>query len=94
MRAAQEEQVIVKSSDQTWYTGGGNGSPLQCSCPENPMDSMKRQKDMTPEGEPCLLSSEGVQYATEAEWRAVTNSSRKNEVAGQNGNKWDCGCFW
>ena len=53
MRATQEEQVIVKSSDQTWYAGGGNGSPLQCSCPENPMDSMKRQKDMTPEGEPC-----------------------------------------
>ena len=25
---------------------------------------------------------EGVQYATVEEWRAVTNSSRENEVAG------------
>ena len=25
---------------------------------------------------------EGVQYATGEEWRAITNSSRKNEVAG------------
>ena len=26
--------------------GKGNGSPLQYSCPENPMNSIKRQKDM------------------------------------------------
>ena len=26
--------------------------------------------------------SEGVQYAVEEEWRAITNSSRKNEVTG------------
>ena len=26
--------------------------------------------------------SEGVQYATEKEWRAITKSSRKNEVTG------------
>ena len=43
------------------------------------MDSMKRQKDMTPEDEPSR--SEGVQYATGEEHRAMTNSSRKNEVA-------------
>ena len=45
-----------------WSTGGGNGNPLQYSCLENPMNSMKRQKDMTPEDEPPR--SEGVQYAT------------------------------
>ena len=44
------------------------------------MDSMKRQKDMTPEDEPHR--SEGVQYATGEERRAITNSSRKNEAAG------------
>ena len=43
------------------------------------MDSMKRQKDMTPEDEPHR--SEGVQYATGEEQRAITNSSRKNEEA-------------
>ena len=45
------------------------------------MNSMKMQKDMTPEDEP--RRSEGVQYATGEEQRAITNSSRKNEVAGQ-----------
>ena len=44
------------------------------------MNSMKRQKDMTPEGEPPGL--EGVRYATGEEQRAVGNSSRKNDVAG------------
>ena len=28
-----------------WSTGEGNGKPLQHSCPENPMNSMKRQND-------------------------------------------------
>ena len=44
------------------------------------MDSMKRQKYVTLEDEPPR--SEGVQYATGEEQRAVTNSSRKNEEAG------------
>ena len=35
-----------------WSTGGGKGKPLQCFCQKNPMDTMKRQKDMTPEDEP------------------------------------------
>ena len=41
---------------------------------------MKRQKDVTPEGE--TPSSEGVQYASGEEQRAATNSSRKDEAAG------------
>ena len=44
------------------------------------MISMKRQKDMTPEDQ--HPRSEGVQYATGEEQRAITNSSRKNEVTG------------
>ena len=35
---------------------------------------------MTQEDEPSRL--EGVQYTPGEEWRAITNSSRKNEVAG------------
>ena len=38
---------MVESSDKTWSTGEGNGKPLQYSCLENPMNSMKRQKDRT-----------------------------------------------
>ena len=49
------------------------------------MNSMKRQKDMTPENEP--LRSVGVRYATGEEQRAITNSSRKNEEAGPK-QKW------
>ena len=41
-RATQEGWVIVESSGKTWSTGEGNGEPLQCSCLENTMNSMKR----------------------------------------------------
>ena len=37
----------VESTDKTWFTGEGNGKPLQYSCLKNPMNSMKRQKDRT-----------------------------------------------
>ena len=50
-RATEDGQVTVKSSDETWSTGGGNGKPFQFSCHENPMNSMERQKDTTPEHE-------------------------------------------
>ena len=46
-RATQDEWVMVESSDKLWSTGEGNGKPLQYSCFENSMNSMKRQKDMT-----------------------------------------------
>ena len=36
---------MVESSDKMWYPGEGNGKPLQYSCLENPMNSMKREKD-------------------------------------------------
>ena len=63
-----------------WSTGGGNGKPLQYSGHKNPMNCIKRQKDITLKVEPPGL--EGVQYATEEEWRTITNTSRKNEAAG------------
>ena len=59
---------------QTWSTGEGNGKPLQYSCLQNPMNSMKRQKDMTLKDE--LPRPVGAQYTTGEEWR---NNSRKNE---------------
>ena len=57
-----------------WSTGEGNGKPLQYSCLENPMNSMKRQKDRTLKDE--LLRSVDAQYTTGDQWR---NNSRKNE---------------
>ena len=73
-RATQDRLVMVESSDKMWSTGEGNGKPLQYSCLENPMNSMKRQKDMTLKDE--LPKTVGAQYATGEEWR---NNSRKNE---------------
>ena len=65
---------MVESSDKFWSTGEGNGKPLQYSCLENPMNSMKRQKDRTLKDEHSRLV--GVQYATGDQWK---NNSRKNE---------------
>ena len=45
--ATQDGRVMVERSDRTWSTGEGNCNPLQYSCLENPMNSMKRQKDRT-----------------------------------------------
>jgi len=41
--ATQDGRVMVERSDRMWSTGEGNGKPLQYSCLENPMNSMKRQ---------------------------------------------------
>ena len=60
--ANQDGQVMVKRSDRMWSTGEGNGKPLQYSCLENPMNSMKRQNDRILKEE--LLRSVGTQYAT------------------------------
>ena len=72
-RATQDRWVMVESSDKTWSTGERNGKPLQYSCFQNPMNSMKSQRDRTQKDE--LPRSVGAQYATGEEWR---NNSRKN----------------
>ena len=73
-KATQDGQVMVESSDKLWSTGEGNGKPLQYSCLENPMNSIKRQKVRTLKDE--LPRSVGAQYATGDQWR---NNSRKKE---------------
>ena len=73
-RASQDKQVMVETSDKMWSTGEGNGKPHQYSCQENPMNTMKRQKDRTLKDE--LPRSVGTQYATGDQWG---NDSRKNE---------------
>ena len=70
----QDGWVIVERSDRMWSTGEGNAKPLQYSCLENPMNSMKRQKYKTLKDE--LPRSVGAEYTTGEEWR---NSSRKTE---------------
>ena len=74
-KATQDGWVMVERSHRMWSTGERNGKPLQYSCPENPMYSMKRQKDRTLKDE--LPMSVGTQYATGDQWR---NNSRKIEA--------------
>ena len=72
--ATQDGWVMVERSDKIWSTREGNGKSLQCSCLENPMNSMKRRNDRILKEElPRLV---GAQYATGDQWR---NNSRKNE---------------
>ena len=74
MWATQDGRVMGERSDRMWSTREGNCKSLQYSCHENPMNSMKRQKDRTLKDE--LPRSVGSQYATGDQWR---NNSRKNE---------------
>ena len=67
---------MAERSEKMLSTGEENGKPLQYSCLENPMNSMKRQNDRTLKEEPPPPRSVGAQYATGDQWR---NNSRKNE---------------
>ena len=86
--ATQDKRVMVERSDRMWSTGEGNGKPLQYSCLENSMNSMKRQKDRTLKDE--LPRSVSTQYTTGDQWR---NSSRKNEET-ESKTTPTCGCEW
>ena len=83
-RATQDGRVMVERSDRMWSTAEGNGKPLQYSCLANPMNSMKRQKDMTLKDE--LPRSVDAQYATGDQWRS---NCRKN---GEIKPKQSCRC--
>ena len=65
---------MVERSDRMWSTGEGNGKPLQNSCLENPMNSVKRQNEKILKEE--FPRSVGAKYATEDQLR---NNSRKNK---------------
>ena len=86
--ATQDGQVMVERSDKMWSTGEGNGKPLQYSCLENPMNSMKRQNDRILKEE--RPRSVGAQHSTGDQWR---NNSRKNEGM-EPKQKQYCGCDW
>ena len=79
----QDRRVMVKSSDKTWSTGVGNGKPLQYSCHENPMNSIKRQKDRTLKGE--LLRPLAAQYAIREEGK-ITPERMKHPVVDATGD--------
>ena len=74
MVATPDGRVMVERSDRMWSTGEWNGKPLQYSCLENPMNSMKRQNERILKEE--LPRSVSAQCATGDQWR---NNSRKSQ---------------
>jgi len=79
--ATQDGRVMVERSDRIWSTGEGSGKPLQYSCLENPMNSMKRKNDRILKEK--LPRSVGAQYATGDQWR---NNSKKIKAWSQSKN--------
>ena len=75
-----------ESSDKMWSTGEGNGKPLQYSCLENPMNSMKRGKGMTLKDE--LPRWVGAQYATREQWRKNSGKNKEMEPSKNNTQLW------
>ena len=88
-RAIQDGQVMVESSDKTWFTGEGNSKPLQYSFLENPMNSMKRQKDMTLKDE--LPRSVGANMLLE-KIGEITPERMKRQAKVKTTPS--CGCNW
>ena len=89
----QDRRVMVKSSDKMWSTGEENSKPLQYSCIENPMNSVKRQKDTTLKEE--LPRSVGAQYATGDQWRNERMEPKQKQhpvvdVTGGRSKIWCC----
>ena len=76
MVISQDRWIMVESSDKMWPIGEGNGKPHQHFCLENPMNSMKRQKDMTVKDE--ALRSVGVQYAIREELLLLETKAKTN----------------
>ena len=75
--ATQDGRVMVERDDRMWSTGEGNGKPLQYSCLENPMNSMRRQNDrMLKEELPRWVSA---QYATGNLWRDGMEPKKKQD---------------
>ena len=92
-RATQDGRVRVKSTDKPWSVHWRRErQPTPVPVPGDPLDSMKRQKDMTPEDEPPIL--EGVQHATREEQRASLSITPETaKWLGRRGNKawlWTC----
>ena len=75
-----------RESDRMLSTGEGNGKPLQYSCLENPMNSMKRKKDRTLKDE--LHRSAGAQYATGDQWRITPERMKGQSQSKNNAQLW------
>ena len=79
---------MVESSDKMWSIGEGNGKPIQYYCLENPMNSMKRQKDTTLKDEPPRLV--GVQLLLEKSRETAPEGMKRLTQSRNNTQLWMC----
>ena len=84
MSKAQDFQFLHILAS-AWSTGEENGKPLQYSCLENPMNSMKRQNDRILKDE--LPRSVGAQRAT-GESGEITPERMKGWSQSKNTQLW------
>ena len=84
--ATEDGQVMVEMSDRMWSPGEGNGKPLQYSCLENPMNSMKSQKDRALRDE--LPRSEGAQYLLEISGEITPERMKRQSQNKNNTQLW------
>ena len=88
-RATQDGWVVVESSDKMWSIGEGNGKPLQYSCLENPMNSMRRQKDL-------ILKDELSRLVVPNMLLEISGEITPERIKKQSQSKTmpSCGCDW
>ena len=80
------DESMVESSDKTWSTGEGNGKPLQYSCIENPMNSVKRQKDRKLRDE--LPRSVGANILLEISGEITPERTKRQRQSEKNTQLW------
>ena len=69
-----------------WSPGETNGKPLQYSCLENPINSVKRQKDMTLKDE--LHRSVGAQHDIEKSGEITPQRMKRWSQSENNAQLW------
>ena len=87
-KTTQDRWVIVESSDKVWSSGEGNGKPLQHSCLENSISSMKRGKDKTLKDK--LPRSVGAQHATRESEEMASEGMKRPNQSSNNALLWVC----
>ena len=85
-RATQDGRIMVESSDRMWSTGERNGKPLQYSCLQNPVNSMKKQKDRTLKDE--RPRSVVAQYALEKSGEITPERMKRRSQSKNNAQMW------
>ena len=83
---------MEKNSDNAWSTGEGKNKPLQYSCLENSVNSMKRQKDRTLKDE--LPRSVCAHMLLEISGEITPERPKRQTQSNNNTQLWILGTLW